>query len=96
MFLCSPLQPPHPALGTLSPQGPPPTSGSLILQGPLLPLLEEDRRALPEREPRTLSMQTGRESHLIHGVWFSKAAFPRLQKGLEIIFLGGRRGSHGG
>ena len=50
MFLCSPLQPPHPALGTLSPQGPPPTSGSLILQGPLLPLLEEDRRALPSRK----------------------------------------------
>ena len=41
-------------------------------------------------------MQMGRESHLIHGVWFSKAAFPRLQKGLEIIFLGGSRGSHGG
>lgn len=41
-------------------------------------------------------MQMGRESHLIHGVWFSKVAFPSLQKGLEIIFLGRSRGSHGG
>ena len=94
MFFCSPLQPPHPALGTLSPQGPPPTSGSLIFQGPLLPLLEgTDQHVLPEREPRTLSMQIIGESHLIYGVWLSKAAF---LKGLEIIFLGGSRGSHGG
>lgn len=50
MFFCSPLQPPHPALGTLSPQGPPPTSGCLILQGPLLPLLEQDRPTRPSRK----------------------------------------------